>query len=70
MEKYNFEIFPVYEGQIKEDHYEFEVPIELFDGCKIHDKETGEFLGWVDAKNQRIVKYEVKEIIKEEIKSE
>jgi len=47
--------------------YEFEIPIEFFDGYLVHDAETGEFLGWVDAHNHRIIKYTVKEIIHEEV---
>ena len=58
--------FPLMKGEINEDgDYVFEIPIEWFDGYQVTDKETGEFLGWVDAKNKRIVKYEVTEIIHE-----
>ena len=58
---------PLVKCEINEDgDYEFEIPIEWFDGYQVHDKESGEFLGWVDAKNHRIIKYVVNEIKHEE----
>ena len=53
-------------AKYKDGHYEFSIPISFFDGYEVEDAETGEFLGWVDAKNHRIIKYEVKEIIHKE----
>jgi len=61
--------FPLIKSKINEDgDYEFELPIEMFDGYQVHEKESGEFLGWVDAKNHRIVKYVVNETIHEDDK--
>lgn len=61
---YEFNI-PTPKYNFTEEGYEIELPIEWFEGCQVIDKETGEFLGWVDAKKHRIIKYEVKEVIKE-----
>lgn len=58
LDKFNL---PMIKGEFKEDHYEFEIPIKFFEGCQVHDKETGEFLGWVDGNKKAIIKYEVKE---------
>lgn len=60
--------YPMITCQFNEEteEYEFNVPIEFVDGYEVHDKETGEFLGWVDAKNHRIVKYVVDEIFHKE----
>ena len=45
----------------------FDIPIELFDGCEAYDKESGEFLGWVNAKKKRIQKIIVTEIIRKDV---
>lgn len=42
----------------------FKIPIEWFDGWEVTNKETGEFLGWVNAKKKRIQKYVIKEIVR------
>jgi len=52
--------FPFPKFNIKEDCYEVEYPIEMFDGWQVHDEESGEFLGWVNAKNHTIEKYTIK----------
>jgi hypothetical protein len=44
---------------------EYKLPITLFDGWQVHDKKTGVFLGWVNAKNKTIEKVVVSEIVKE-----
>ena len=58
--------FPLLTGEFKDGCYEWKIPIEWFNGCTVHDAETNEFLGWVDSKNHRIIKYEIKEIVKKE----
>lgn len=54
--------FPEIKCEVKDDHYEWSIPIEWFDGCTVHDAETDEFLGWVDAKNHHIIKFERKDL--------
>jgi hypothetical protein len=66
MEDKNKFTLPMITSEMKDDHYELTIPVEFFEGCEVYDKETDEFLGWVDSKNKRIVKYEVREIIRKE----
>ncbi len=54
--------FPLITGEYKDGCYEYTIPIECFEGCAVTDVETGEFLGWVNAKEKAIIKYEIKEI--------
>lgn len=61
LSKYKFESYPIFLNPIlTEEGYEVKLPIEMFDGCRVSDKETGEFLGWVNGKKKCIEKYEVK----------
>ncbi len=54
--------FPLITGEYKNGSYEYTIPIECFEGCAVSDAGTGEFLGWVNAKEKAIIKYEIKEI--------
>ena len=60
--------YPMITGKVDENgDYEYNIPIGFVDGYQVHDAKTNEFLGWVDAKNHRIIKYTVKEIKYKEV---
>jgi len=58
-DSFKVNIFPIPKVTIKEDHYEVEYPIEMFDGFEVHEKESGKFVGWVNAKNHTIEKWSI-----------
>lgn len=41
---------------------EIKIPIDFLDGYRVYDKETGEFLGWINAKEKCIKKIIIKDI--------